>query len=554
MKKNKDDRLLSASLIKLVVTKRFTTGLSDRAIAKSVNVSGNTVTRISRRAIELGINSPSEIYDLPPNKIVSLFYPSTTEVQPRLTHVNKLMPKFQDLAKQVIETKAEQKVLFANYKQEAEAKGLEAFTQSYFCGRLKQEVDQLKSLEPDFYFAQQFPYGMYLQIDFSGDTYKLATFNGEQSCWLMVICFPASYYVYAEFVTAQSTAESCRVIGNMVRALGKRAPSIAVVDNARCFVNKHSGSEAIINRNFEEYMHSIGMCVEAAPVRHPQAKSAVEYSVRLAQNALGSMKSLFSGTTRTLTNHNRVLKEKIDTIINQGPFRKSIDKTREYLFLNYELPTLCPVERIPNYLGDVTTVIVPRSYLITVKEHQYSVPYLYIKKKVDVYVSNDVVVIKFEGKEIARHQRTDGAGQTIVEAHRPATHQEIEKNKKIYATPEDVLRISKDIDSSVHRFCQSRLKYDEQNNKSMSNSIRCCRAVINFYKRSPFKDLYAEACDSLLSQPPELWNSYKLRELYDQVTREYISTYKVEHQTELFRPSNDDDAYIRNYEDELEIR
>ena len=62
------------------------------------------------------------------------------------------------------------------------------------------------------------------------------------------------------------------------------------------------------------------------------------------------------------------------------------------------------------------------------------------------------------------------------------------------------------------------------------------------------KELFAEACDSTLNLPPELWNSYKVRELYDQVLREYSSSKNqtVAHQTEIYIP-NEEDAFIRDY-------
>lgn len=550
MKKKQDERLVPAKDIKIVVNLCFSFGWSDRGIAKATKLSGNTVGKIRNRIFELGLTSPKDLNDLAPAKIQEMFYPKVSSPQMRLSSVSKLMPDFKQVASELIETKQEQKTMYNLYIEKAKAQGREPISLTYFCGRLKQELDLIKEQEPEYYFAQQFPFAMYCQLDFSGSIYKVATFNGEQKCWLMVICFPASYYVYAEFVTAQSTAESCRVMGNLVRTLGKKAPAIAVVDNAKCFVIKHSGSEAIINPSFESYLQDLGMCVEAAPVRHPQAKSSVEYSVNLVQKMMLGYQSTFANTTRTLTEHNRILKEKIDEVINRGPFRKSNDKTREYLFQHYELPLLASVDKIPPYLGEATTLIVPRSYLITVNGHKYSVPHLYIKSQVDVYVTNDLVIIKHEGQEIARHQRSDGDGKTVNFEHMPEEHQEIENRKKMYRTPEDVLNACEKLDEGVYRFCKNRLAYDLDNKRSIANSIRCCVAVMNFYKCTPHKDFFSEACISVLTTfAPYNWTSYKVKEMQEQIIREYLCSNKVEHQTELFRPSSLDDAYLREQDE-----
>ncbi|WP_164954511.1 Mu transposase domain-containing protein [Succinivibrio dextrinosolvens] len=72
-------------------------------------------------------------------------------------------------------------------------------------------------------------------------------------------------------------------------------------------------------------------------------------------------------------------------------------------------------------------MIVPQSYQIQINEHYYSVPYLYIGKRVDVYTSNDYIIVKYEGKEICRHLRTDGEGRTVVDSHKPEAHQNIDR-------------------------------------------------------------------------------------------------------------------------------
>ena len=121
-------------------------------------------------------------------------------------------------------------------------------------------------------------------------------------------------------------------------------------------------------------------------------------------------------TLKTIDEHSKFLQQKINEKINQGPFRNSIDKTRSFLFYTYELPEASEVKNIPDYAEKTATVIVPNSYLIRVAEHEYSVPYTYIKKPVDVFVTNDYVIFKFEGKEVARHLRNDSEGMTRVNA------------------------------------------------------------------------------------------------------------------------------------------
>ena len=544
-----DGRPLAIQIAKKICILLVNTNKSNREIAKVCDVSRNSVFRLKCKIISLGVKQASEITELTDKEFFQKFYPGITEKVCRVDTSKTLYPNFKRYAALQLETKKTTNDMYNQYVNEATSQNLKSLSLQYFYSCIKEELDKIKQSAPDYYLAQDFQYGNYLQVDFSGDVYKVNTFNGELNCCLMVLCWPASYYVYAEFVTGQTTAESCRVIANAIQKYGNRIPALLTVDNAKCFVTKHSGSEAIINKNFDEYMQSLNICVEAAPPYRPQRKSAVEYSVRLVQNMMCSIKSVFADTKKTLTEHNQLLQEHIDNTINKGPFRKDCNKTRDYLFRMYELPACMMIPKVPPYIGNISSAVVPRSYLVVVNQHEYSVPYLYIRKKVDIYVDNETVVIKYEGKEIARHIRTDGVGRTIIQEHMPQEHQNIVAKQKMYQTTDDVLNVAKTLDDGVYRFCLSKIKYDTEHSSARNpNTIKCCVAIINAYKRAPVKELFAEACDSTLNLPPELWNSYKVRELYDQVLREYSSSKNqtVAHQTEIYIP-NEEDAFIRDY-------
>lgn len=99
----------------------------------------------------------------------------------------------------------------------------------------------------------------------------------------------------------------------------------------------------------------------------------MEYSVRLVQNMMCSIKSVFADTKKTLTEHNQLLQEHIDNTINKGPFRKDCNKTRDYLFRMYELPACMMIPKVPPYIGNISSAVVPRSYLVVVNQHEYSV-------------------------------------------------------------------------------------------------------------------------------------------------------------------------------------
>ena len=257
------------------------------------------------------------------------------------------------------------------------------------------------------------PYGEEIQVDFTGDTYMVQTFNGKIKCWIMVLSFPASYYTYGGIVTSQSTAETCRVIGDAVKYFGNIFPDLLYCDNASAMVTSHKGTSIVFNKNFKYFMTGLGVAVNAAPPRCPQHKSCVEESVKLVEIRVGKNEQFINGLTdvKTISDHSIVLQNYIECEINKKEFKKDALKTREFLFNTYEKPKLKHIHHIPEYIDDIRYMCVPASYHLSINEHWYSVPYQYIKSYVDVFVTNDLITIKYKGAVIAEHCRCDGIDQ-----------------------------------------------------------------------------------------------------------------------------------------------
>ena len=73
------------------------------------------------------------------------------------------------------------------------------------------------------------------------------------------------------------------------------------------------------------------------------------------------------------------------------------------------------------------------------------------------------------------------------------------------------------------------------------------------YKRSPVKEVFAEACISVLTLPANRWNSYEVNKMYEEVLKEFSQKCSFSKQTEIFRTSTEDDeAYLRTIDEENE--
>lgn len=530
MANTKDRRYLAPNVIKMICTLRSSNSNSARSSAYHVGVCVNTVNKMCARMAFLGLTA-AEVNAMEDNELIAKFYPDTSPCRNKVPNSvdknNKLVPDIELYAKLMIERKLRRHEVYSMYREKTFNQSYEPISIGYFYKLLSDKLSELLKKD-DSYLIQEFKYGSEFQIDFSGDTYELNTYNGRIKAWLMVIAWPASYYAYACFVTAQSTAESCRGIAQAISFFGNRAPLIATVDNAKCFVTKHAGSTVIFNDVFCSFMTSLGICINANPPRHPQGKSAVEYSVRLIQDLCSKYEIRADFNCRkTIIEHSQYLQQMVDKHINQGPFRKSIEKTRAYLFSNYELPNTQAVTKIPEYYQEVISVTVPRSYHLNVQNHLYSVPHIYIGKEVDVYLSNDYVVVKFEGKEIARHMRTDNTeGKTTVTEHMSKAHQEIIADSKSDSSPEAILNKAKQLDSvGLYQFCVRRIALAGENRCLIPNAIKCCKGVINFFEKNSHRELVSKSCLSVLKYPEKMWNTEIVRrEFIQEVNKASVIT------------------------------
>lgn len=125
----------------------------------------------------------------------------------------------------------------------------------------------------------------------------------------------------------------------------------------------------------------------------------------------------------TLRELNEVIRERLYAF-NRKPFQKK-DGSRATWFAE-ERASLLPLPRNPFEPAEWKTATVAFNYHIAVDEQYYSVPFAYIKRRVDVRLTRSVVEVFFEGSRICSHIRLHGRrGQYgTQEAHMPPNHQQ----------------------------------------------------------------------------------------------------------------------------------
>ena len=197
---------------------------------------------------------------------------------------------------------------------------------------------------------------------------------------------------------------------------------ILVPDNCKTAVVHNGGwKDQQINETYREMAEHYGTAIIPARIRTPKDKP----------NAEGTVGNISTWITAALRNEqffslaelNRAIREKLERF-NQKLFQKK-EGSRLSLFLEDEKPLLAPLPASRFELSDWKTATVQFNYHISVDGMLYSVPYEYIKKKVDVKVTDTTIEIFYNHNRIASHRRLKGRlGQySTVTEHMPEDHQ-----------------------------------------------------------------------------------------------------------------------------------
>ena len=107
------------------------------------------------------------------------------------------------------------------------------------------------------------------------------------------------------------------------------------------------------------------------------------------------------------------------------PLFKKKEGCRQRVFLEEEKPLLIQLPSTPYELATWRVATVQLNYHISVDKMHYSVPYEYIKRKVDVRVTRNVIEVFYNNHRIASHRRLHGRPDqySTIEAHMPEEHQ-----------------------------------------------------------------------------------------------------------------------------------
>jgi hypothetical protein len=235
-----------------------------------------------------------------------------------------------------------------------------------------------------------------------------------------------------------------------------------------------------------------GTAIIPARVRKPKDKPNVEGSI-------GNISTWITAALRneqffSLAELNHAIREKLKAF-NVRLFQKK-EGSRLGLFRDEELPLLAPLPATPYELAEWKQATVQFNYHISVEGMLYSVPYEYIKRKVDVRITDKTIEVFYSHNRIASHRRLNGRkGQysTIVE-HMPEDHQKyLEWNGDRFRQwaerigsntykAVDAILTSKPVEQQTYKSCMGLLKLADK--YSVERLEAACNKAL-FYTATP---------------------------------------------------------------------
>ena len=164
-----------------------------------------------------------------------------------------------------------------------------------------------------------------------------------------------------------------------------------------------------------------GCAIVPARVRAPKDKPNAEGTVGVISTWITA--ALRNEQFFSLAELNAAIREKLKEFSHR-PFQKR-DGNRYDIFMEEELPLLSPLPASRYELAEWKQLTVQFNYHISYGNMYYSVPYEYLKRKVDVRITDTTIEIFYNHTRIASHRRLYGRkGQySTVTEHMPKDHQ-----------------------------------------------------------------------------------------------------------------------------------
>jgi len=385
-------------------------GILKQDIAKACGCSRNTVANLIKLAKEKGIGWEAAKC-LNNNALAEKLFPNiqkqTVFKAPDWNYIHREMAK----------SGVTLSLLWAEYCEQCKQSGEIPYQTTQFYKYYSEHVQKTKATMRIGHKP-----GEIMEVDWAGQTAFIRnTDTGRQiKAYVFVATLPYSGYSYVEAFLSQDQHAWIQGHVNAFEYFGG-ATRILVPDNLKTGITKHTRYEIAINRTYQEMAEHYQTAVIPTRVRSPKDKATVERNVNIISTWITA--ALRDQQFLSLWELNAAVHSRLKEF-NHKPFQKK-DGSRAEVFQEEKM-FLLPLPEQHYELAVWKIATVQFNYHVTVDGGNYSVPYEYIKQKVNVRLTKRLVEVFFAGNRISSHARLNGRyGQySTCEEHMPKEHRE----------------------------------------------------------------------------------------------------------------------------------
>jgi len=271
------------------------------------------------------------------------------------------------------------------------------------------------------WMKQEHKAGEKLFVDYSGLTlpYQNPETGEVYKAEIFVAAMGASNFTYCEATATQTLhhwiASHCRTFAYL-----GGVPVVVIPDNLKSGVTKAHRYDPQANRSYEDMARHYGVSIMPARSYTPKDKAKVENAVLQVERRI--LAKLRDRIFFSIEEINRAIRPLLEEL-NDRPFQK-LKGSRKELFLTIDKPALNALPHCPYEFAAWLRTRLDHGYHIKVNTREYSVPYLYIGKKVDVRIAEKTLEFFCQNQRIACHIRNDKPGRSTLDEHRPEAHRE----------------------------------------------------------------------------------------------------------------------------------
>ena len=425
--------------IKDVLRLRFITNISYRQISRALNTPSSTTADYCKR-FEITNYSIDEFLSLEEDEIYQLLFPEKSLPK---TYKTRPKPNVEYIHKEIAKKGVTFELLWQEYK--------EQHPDGYGCSQFKEYYYKYKKrLNPSM--RQTYIAGEKMFVDYSGLTVPVIDLStGEViKAQIFVSVLGLSGYTYVHATASQKVEDFIR---SHVTAFEfyEGIPKILVPDNLKSAIISNNNKGIVFNENYAELSRYYNFAIEPARVRKPQDKAKAEQGVQGIQRwilARFRHRSFFS-----VDEINQAISELLDIYNNK--IIKRLGKSRTDIFEENEKKFLgeLPANRFIYKELKIATVNI--DYHVELNRCFYSVPFKYLKEKVELKYSNSLVEIYYKLKLIATHPRLYRINDSsTMKEHMPLNHQY--QNEKM--NPQRLISWGASVGNDAKEFVEIRLE------------------------------------------------------------------------------------------------